>query len=123
MKIYNATNGSMNLPLANGSRLIIDPKGVSKQFFPTVEMLNLLVSAYTRDDIAIIIDGASELAMGAVVSALPGYTVNSVEEALKKFEGSNPKKVAEKKEVNEKPMKEDKKITQVPAPIKGKESK
>lgn len=85
MRIYNATKSTMNLPMANGSRLIIGSKEVSRQFYPTVELLNLLVSAYSRDDIAIIIDSAAEISMGATVSALPGYVANSSEEAIMRF--------------------------------------
>lgn len=91
MRIYNATKGTMNLPMANGSRLIIGSNEVSRQFFPTVEMLNLLVSAYSRDDIAIIIDSATEIAMGATVSALPGYVADSLEEAIMRFKKPEPK--------------------------------
>lgn len=89
MRIYNATKGTMNLPMANGSRLIIGSMEVSKQFYPTVELLNLLVSAYSRDDIAIIIDSSAEISMGATVSALPGYVVEGPEEAIMRFKKNN----------------------------------
>lgn len=99
MRIYNGTNSTMNLPMPNGSRLIIGSKAVSKQFFPTVELLTLLVSAYSRDDIAIIIDSGSEIQMGATVSALPGYIAKDVDEAIERL-NKKPKAeipVAEKK--------------------------
>lgn len=82
MKILNATKGTMNLPLPNGSRLIIEAGKVSKQFYPTIDLLTLLVSAYSRDDIGVIIDNPAEIAMGATVSALPGYVYNTPEEAI-----------------------------------------
>lgn len=105
MRIYNATKGTMNLPMANGSRLIIGSMEVSRQFYPTVELLNLLVSAYSRDDIAIIIDSSAEISMGATVSALPGYVADSLEEAIMRF------KKPEKEEI--KTLREDKtKISQ-----------
>lgn len=76
----------MNLPLPGGSRLIIKSMECSKQFLPTVELLNLLVSAYTRDDIAIIVDGGpSEVSMGAMVSSLPALMADSLEEAIMRF--------------------------------------
>lgn len=93
MRIYNATKSTMNLPMANGSRLIIKPQECSRQFYPTVELLNLLVSAYTYDDIAIIIDSAAEISMGATVSALPGFVANTAEEAIMRFKKNEPKKV------------------------------
>lgn len=95
MRIYNATKSTMNLPMANGSRLIIRPRECSRQFYPTVELLNLLVSAYTYNDIAIVIDSAAEISMGATVSALPGFVANSLEEAIMRFsKNDSPKKVA-----------------------------
>lgn len=95
MRIYNATKSTMNLPLANGSRLIIRPQECSKQFYPTVDMLTLLVSAYSYDDIAIIIDSAAEISMGATVSALPGFVANSLEEAIMKFKKPTESKAAQ----------------------------
>lgn len=85
MRIYNATKSTMNLPMPNGSRLVVGSRELSRQFYPTVELLTLLVSAYTRDDIAIVMEGAGEVSMGAVVSALPGYTASTPEEAIERF--------------------------------------
>lgn len=101
MRIYNGTNSTMNLPMPNGSRLIIGSKAVSKQFFPTIELLTLLVSAYSRDDIAIIIDSGSEIQMGATVSALPGYIAKDVEDAIEKLSKTN---VVKAEPVAEKPQ-------------------
>lgn len=101
MRIYNGTNSTMNLPMPNGSRLIIGSKAVSKQFFPTAELLSLLVSAYSRDDIAIMIDSGSEIQMGAVISALPGYIVKDVDEAIERLSG----KIDKDAEPEKKPQK------------------
>lgn len=110
MRIYNATKATMNLPMANGSRLIIGSKEMSRQFYPTVELLNLLVSAYSMDDIAIIIDSSAEISMGATVSALPGYVVKDTEEALMKFKekedlNKNEMKPTEKKDSDKQQVK------------------
>ena len=85
MKIFNGTTSTMNVPMANGSRLVIRPFETSKQFLPTTELLQLFVSAYSRDDIALIIESSAEISMGSLVSALPGYVANSVEEAVIRF--------------------------------------
>lgn len=107
MKIYNGTNSSLNIPMANKSRLLIGPMSASTAFYPSVEVLELLVSAYSRDDIAIVIESSAELQMGSLVSALPGYVVNSVEEAVMKFKKPEPKKV-EKPKAPEEPKEETK---------------
>lgn len=85
MRIYNGTKSTMNIPMANMSRLIIGPMKTSATFYPSTDLLNLLVSAYSRDDIAIIVDSAVEMNMGAAVSAFPGYVANSEEEAIMRF--------------------------------------
>ena len=85
MKIYNGTNSLLNLPLANGRRLVIDPKSVSVDFLPTAKMLQMLVSAYSRNDIAFIPAGPNDLTVGATVSTLPAYIANSLEEAVNRF--------------------------------------
>lgn len=85
MKIFNATNSTLNLPLANKSRLIIRPFEASKQFLPTTELLQLYVSSYSRDDIAFIMESQAEISMGSSVSTLPGYIANSLEEAISRF--------------------------------------
>lgn len=102
MKIYNGTNSLLNLPLANGRRLVIDPKSVSADFLPTTKMLQMLVSAYSRNDIAFIPAGPNDLTVGATVSTLPAYVANSLEEAVNRFTAVPgdkvvPTPVAEKK--------------------------
>lgn len=90
--------------MANGFKINHWFEEASRQFFPTVELLNLLVSAYSREDIAIIIDSATEMSMGATVSALPGYIANTLEEAIFRFKKDKPedKKVESKVEAKPK---------------------
>lgn len=114
MRIYNATKGTMNIPMANGSRLIIGSMEASRQFFPTVELLNLLVSAYSREDIAIIIDSATEMSMGATVSALPGYIANTLEEAIFRFKKDKPEDKKVESKVEAKPKETPKVATTTP---------
>lgn len=85
MKIYNGTKSVIDLPLADKSRLVIKPKSVSNEFLPTVQFLQMVVMAYSRDDIAFIPSGPSDTAMAANVSTMPGYIANSVEEAVVRF--------------------------------------
>lgn len=85
MKIYNGTKSVIDLPLANGSRLIVKPKSVSNEFLPTIQFLQMIVMAYSRDDLAFIPSGPSDTAMAANVSTMPGYIANSVEEAIVRF--------------------------------------
>lgn len=85
MKIYNGTKSVVDLPLANGSRLVVKPKSVSNEFLPTIQFLQMVVMSYSRDDLAFIPSGPSDTAMAANVSTMPGYIANSVEEAVIRF--------------------------------------
>lgn len=85
MKIYNGTKSVVDLPLANGSRLVVKPKSVSNEFLPTIQFLQMVVMSYSRDDLAFIPSGPSDTAMAANVSTMPGYIANSVEEAVMRF--------------------------------------
>lgn len=116
MRIYNATKSTMNLPMPNGSRLVVGSRELSRQFYPTVELLTLLVSAYTRDDIAIVMEGAGEVSMGAVVSALPGYTASTPEEAIERFAKPEVKSEPELAKASNNVVPQAKKVEVAPAP-------
>jgi outer membrane biosynthesis protein TonB len=113
MRIYNATSASMNLPLPNGSRLLIGKKQMSRQFYPTVELLNLLVSAYSRDDIAILLESSGEVSMGAIISALPGYVAANEEEAVMRFQKKDEKVEAVSTPAATKPAEKAKEVKEV----------
>ena len=102
MRIYNGKNSLLNLPLINNIRLEIHGNTVSREFLPTVAFIKLLVENLTPKDIAIIVSGPFEVNMCANVSASTPFIVNSLDEALRRF---NVGKTEEPK-VEEKPIEE-----------------
>lgn len=94
MRIYNPRKFPLNLPLDSGARLLVGPEEVSVSFMPSTRFLNLLVTTFSKNDLVLIVDGRSEYDLCSSVSAVPGYVVNSVEEALKRFDKGTPEKEA-----------------------------
>lgn len=94
MKIYNAKNASVQLPLGM-RRLVISGKSLSQDFMPTSQFLQMIARTFTPNDLAIIVSGAWEGNMCAETPTLSEYCVSSIEEALARF---NPPEKPEKKE-------------------------
>lgn len=123
MRLYNGTSSSINLPLNNGQRLIVGPKSVSGQFLPSVEFLMLIVSAYSRNDLALIMSGPTEIQMCSSVSTIPGYIAQSVEEAVERFNPVKPETVTVQEEPSSESKLEEKVITNEDVPVVVEEDK
>ena len=101
MKIYNAKNASVQLPLGM-RRLVISGKSLSQDFMPTSQFLQMIARTFTPNDLAIIVSGAWEGNMCAETPTLSEYCVSSIEEALARFNPpENPKKEESKVELPE----------------------
>jgi hypothetical protein len=101
MKIYNAKNASVQLPLGM-RRLVISGKSLSQDFMPTSQFLQMIARTFTPNDLAIIVSGAWEGNMCAETPTLSEYCVSSIEEALARFNPpENPKKEEPKAELSE----------------------
>lgn len=113
MKIYNAKNASVQLPLGM-RRLVISGKSLSQDFMPTSQFLQMIARTFTPDDLAIIVSGAWEGNMCAETPTLSEYCVSSIEEALARFNPpETPKKEEPKVELPEPPVPE---VTEEPKP-------
>lgn len=88
MRIYNGTNSNVDIPLSGIQRLQISPKSVSGDFLPSNEFLSLLVTGYDYNEIALIVSGPYEINMCSGVPGAVGFVVQSLEEAIERF---NPK--------------------------------
>lgn len=125
MRIYNATDAQLNVPFSGGQRLTIGAHSVSGDIMGSEEFLSLLVTSYNTDEIALIVSGPYEINVCAHIPTAANYVVQSLDEALQKFNLMPEKKEempievvdecpAEKKveeEVVEKPAPEVKKPT------------
>lgn len=105
MRIYNGKNSQVELPLAT-QRITIGPNSVSKDIMPNVEMLQLISTSFVDTEIALIVSGPSELNLCAGVPACTPLVVQSLDEAVIRFNGTAPEK-KEEKPVVEEPKKEE----------------
>jgi hypothetical protein len=99
MRIYNAKNSQIDLP-CGGVRLTIQAKGLSRDFMPSEEFLNLIAASYERTELALIVGGPFEMNMCAKNAAVTDLVVQSIDEAIQRF---NPTPVEVK---TEEPIKE-----------------
>lgn len=111
MRIYNGKNSQVDIPLAT-QRVTIGPKSVSKDLMPSTEMLQLLSTSFDDSEIALIVSGPTELNLCAGVPSCTPLVVQSLDEALVRFNGGDvkPEPKPEKKEepVVEEPVVEEK---------------
>ena len=112
MRIYNGKNSQVDIPLAT-QRVTIGPKSVSKDLMPSTEMLQLLSTSFDDSEIALIVSGPTELNLCAGVPSCTPLVVQSLDEALVRFNGGDvkPEPKPEKKEedpVAEEPVVEEK---------------
>ena len=99
MRIYNGKNSQVDLPLAT-QRLSIPSHSVSKDFMPNNEFLSLLASSYDEKELALIVSGPYEINMCANIPAIVTLVVQSLDEAIARF---NPPANAELKVEKKKP--------------------
>lgn len=87
MRIYNGKNSQVNLPLAS-QRISIEPMSVSKDIMPSSELLDLLSMSFDDSEIALIVSGPSEINLCAKTPACAPLVVQSLDEALIRFNGA-----------------------------------
>lgn len=84
MRIFNATNATLNVPWGS-VRLTIKPKSFTNDILGTPDFIKTLITTYTEKEIAILVGGPFELSMCAGVPACVIYVAQSVDEIYKKF--------------------------------------
>jgi len=84
MKVYNATNSSLDLPYGM-HRLKIDPNSFSQDFMGTIDFVKTLVSSYTTNEVAILVGGPYELSMCAGVPVAVNYVAQTTDEIVRRF--------------------------------------
>lgn len=139
MRIYNGTNSQVDLPLAGSQRITIAPKSVSGDIMSSTELLSLLVTSYTTDELALVVSGPFEINQCAQIPTSASYVVQSLDEAIKRFAPKDEEKKEEtvsepvvepepepideaeevKEEVESKPEAEEEKEEEAPKKKKG----
>lgn len=97
MRIYNAKNSQIDLPLAGDTRIMVSAHSVSKDFMPSDYFLTLVASTFDEHELALIVSGPYEINMCAKNPAVSEMVVQSLDEAISRF-------IPKKAEVEEKPI-------------------
>ena len=106
MRIYNGKNSQVDIPLAT-QRVTIGPKSVSKDLMPSTEMLQLLSTSFDDSEIALIVSGPTELNLCAGVPSCTPLVVQSLDEALVRFNGGDVKPEPKPEKKGEEPVAEE----------------
>lgn len=85
MRIYNAMKAQIQMPLSNGTNLVIPGNSVSGEFMPNSTIISVFMSSYKKTEVAFIISGPYEIAMLSNFAGSGEYVVSSLEEAVARF--------------------------------------
>lgn len=108
MRIYNGKKSNLEMPLGNGQKIVVGPQSVSGDFLPSTNFLNMLVSSFDYNEIALIVTGIQELNLCSSVSAAAGFVCHTIAEAVERF-APKPVKKEEKPKENPALLKDDSK--------------
>lgn len=124
MRIYNATDSQISLPLIGSMRINIAPHSVSQDFLGGTEFLSMLVTSYDVNEIALIVSGPYELNTCANIPTATNYVTQTLEEALQRFnKEEKTEEVKEEEEEAKSVIEEEKTCTEDEKPIEKVEEK
>ncbi len=118
MRIFNGTKKALTLPYTGGETLTIPAHQPSGNVLCSPEFLSSVITAYNADEIAVIASGPFEISACANIPTAVNYVVQSLDEAIARFNPDAKAKLAaekaneqeiEKKKATEEPKAEPKK--------------
>lgn len=125
MRIYNARKVQIEMPLGNGSKLIVPGNSVSCEFMPNATIISVFMTSYRSSEIAFIVSGPYEIAMLSNFVGSGDFVVQSLEEAIARFAPKEdpttttaaPIVIEEKTTTTPEPKKEEVTTTTTEAPV------
>lgn len=98
MRIFNGTKKALTLPYTGGETLTIPAHQPSGNVLCSPEFLSSVITAYNADEIAVIASGPFEISACANIPTAVNYVVQSLDEAIARFNPDAKAKIeAEKK--------------------------
>jgi len=132
MRIFNGTKKALTLPYTGGETLTIPAHQPSGNVLCSPEFLSSVITAYNADEIAVIASGPFEISACANIPTAVNYVVQSLDEAIARFNPDAKAKLAaekaneqeiEKKKAAEEPKKEEPKVEEPKPEVKPEEKK
>ena len=102
MRIFNGTKKALTLPYTGGETLTIPAHQPSGNVLCSPEFLSSVITAYNADEIAVIASGPFEISACANIPTAVNYVVQSLDEAIAKFNPDAKAKLAAEKANDEK---------------------
>ena len=94
MRIFNGTKKALTLPYTGGETLTIPAHQPSGNVLCSPEFLSSVITAYNADEIAVIASGPFEISACANIPTAVNYVVQSLDEAIARF-NPDAKKIQE----------------------------
>lgn len=85
MRIYNAKNAQIEMPLSNGTKLVIPGHSISGEFMPNSTIISVFMTSYRPTEVAFVVSGPYEISMLSNFAGSGEYVVSSLEEAVARF--------------------------------------
>ena len=85
MRIYNGTKKTLTLPYTGGETLTIPAHQPSGNVLCSPEFVSSIITAYNTDEIAVIASGPFEISACANIPTANNYVVQSLDEAIARF--------------------------------------
>ena len=130
MRIFNGTKKALTLPYTGGETLTIPAHQPSGNVLCSPEFLSSVITAYNADEIAVIASGPFEISACANIPTAVNYVVQSLDEAIARFNPDAKAKLAaekaneqeiEKKKAAEEPKTEEPKVEEPKPEVKPEE--
>ena len=97
MRIFNGTKKALTLPYTGGETLTIPAHQPSGNVLCSPEFLSSVITAYNADEIAVIASGPFEISACANIPTAVNYVVQSLDEAIARFNPDAKAKLAAEK--------------------------
>jgi hypothetical protein len=103
MRIFNGTKKALTLPYTGGETLTIPAHQPSGNVLCSPEFLSSVITAYNADEIAVIASGPFEISACANIPTAVNYVVQSLDEAIARFNPDAKAKIEAEKKSEPKP--------------------
>jgi outer membrane biosynthesis protein TonB len=97
MRIFNGTKKALTLPYTGGETLTIPAHQPSGNVLCSPEFLSSVITAYNADEIAVIASGPFEISACANIPTAVNYVVQTLDEAIARFNPDAKAKLAAEK--------------------------
>lgn len=110
MRVYNAKKAQIDFPLAGDTRVTVPGFSVSRDLLPNEQFLTMICQSFEPDEIALIVSGPFEVGLCGKNPTVTPFIVNSLDEAIKRFntpaQGKPEPAPAVEEKVEEQPVEE-----------------